>query len=71
MTQIHKQIVELNNGLESAQVQLQKAVLAKSNVDSRLTTHQQWLLEANSRLEDAKTEWESALKTSAFADEAH
>lgn len=71
LTQIHKQIVELNNGLESAQVQLQKAVLAKSNVDSRLTTHQQWLLEANSRLEDAKTEWESALKTSAFADEAH
>ncbi|EGR0624490.1 AAA family ATPase [Vibrio parahaemolyticus] len=71
LTQIHKQIVELNNGLESAQVQLQKAVLAKSNVDSRLMTHQQWLLEANSRLEDAKTEWESALKTSAFADEAH
>ncbi|EHH1264233.1 SMC family ATPase [Vibrio parahaemolyticus] len=71
LTQIHKQIVELNNGLESAQVQLQKAVLAKSKVDSRLTTHQQWLLEANSRLEDAKTEWESALKTSAFADEAH
>ncbi|EVU16702.1 putative exonuclease SbcC domain protein, partial [Vibrio parahaemolyticus V-223/04] len=28
-------------------------------------------MEANSRLEDAKTEWESALKASAFADEAH
>ena len=71
LTQIHKQIVELNNGLESAQVQLQQAVLAKSNVDSQLTTHQQWLLEANSKLEDAKTEWESELKASAFADEAH
>ncbi|HGS5849110.1 TPA: AAA family ATPase [Vibrio parahaemolyticus] len=71
LTQIHKQIVELNNGLESAHVQLQQAVLAKSNVDSQLTTHQQWLLEANSKLEDAKTEWESALKASAFADEAH
>ncbi|EGQ8807599.1 SMC family ATPase [Vibrio parahaemolyticus] len=71
LTQIHKQIVELNNGLESAQMQLQQAVLAKSNVDSQLTTHQQWLLEANSKLEDAKTEWESALKASALADEAH
>ncbi|BBM66608.1 nuclease SbcCD subunit C [Vibrio alfacsensis] len=64
------QIIELNRGLEDAQNQLQQAILAKANIESQLTTHQQWLKEATEQLDAAKTDWETALKTSPFADEA-
>ncbi|EPP5331328.1 AAA family ATPase [Vibrio harveyi] len=67
---IQKQIAELNSAFESAQNHLQQAVLAKTNIESQLTTNQQWLNEALERLNTAKTDWAQALQTSAFEDEA-
>ncbi|MDA0132792.1 SMC family ATPase [Vibrio harveyi] len=67
---IQKQITELNTAFESAQNHLQQAVLAKTNIESQLTTNQQWLNEALERLNAAKTDWAQALQTSAFEDEA-
>ncbi|HDM8234035.1 TPA: SMC family ATPase [Vibrio campbellii] len=67
---IQKQIKELNTAFESAQNHLQQAVLAKTNIESQLTTNQQWLNEALERLNTAKTDWAQALQASAFEDEA-
>ncbi|WP_038891245.1 AAA family ATPase [Vibrio campbellii] len=67
---IQKQITELNTAFESAQNHLQQAVLEKTNIESQLTTNQQWLNEALERLNTAKTDWAQALQTSAFEDEA-
>ncbi|WP_010452243.1 AAA family ATPase [Vibrio rotiferianus] len=67
---IQKQIAELNSALENAQNHLQQAVLAKTNIESQLTTNQQWLNEALDRLSTAKADWEQALQASAFEDEA-
>ncbi|WP_104040720.1 AAA family ATPase [Vibrio hyugaensis] len=67
---IQKQIAELNTAFESAQNHLQQAVLAKTNIESQLTTNQQWLNEALERLNTAKTDWAQALQASAFEDEA-
>ncbi|MHC0044133.1 AAA family ATPase [Vibrio campbellii] len=67
---IQKQIAELNATFEVAQNHLQKAVLAKTNIESQLTTNQQWLNEALERLNTAKTDWAQALQASAFEDEA-
>ncbi len=67
---IQKQITELNTAFESAQNHLQQAVLAKTNIESQLTTNQQWLNEALERLKTAKTDWAQALQASAFEDEA-
>ncbi|WP_274879571.1 AAA family ATPase [Vibrio harveyi] len=67
---IQKQITELNTAFDSAQNHLQQAVLAKTNIESQLTTNQQWLNEALERLNTAKTDWAQALQTSAFEDEA-
>lgn len=67
---IQKQIAELNSALENAQNHLQQAVLAKTNIESQLTTNQQWLNEALDRLNTAKADWNQALQASAFEDEA-
>ncbi|WDG10103.1 SMC family ATPase [Vibrio campbellii] len=67
---IQKQIAELNTAFEAAQNHLQQAVLAKTNIESQLTTNQQWLNEALERLNTAKTDWAQALQASAFEDEA-
>ncbi|WP_039989314.1 AAA family ATPase [Vibrio owensii] len=67
---IQKQIAELNATFEAAQNHLQQAVLAKTNIESQLTTNQQWLNEALERLNTAKADWEQALQASAFEDEA-
>ncbi|RDX37163.1 SMC family ATPase [Vibrio campbellii] len=67
---IQKQITELNTAFESAQNHLQQAVLAKTNIESQLTTNQQWLNEALERLNTVKTDWAQALQASAFEDEA-
>ncbi|AXB34520.1 SMC family ATPase [Vibrio campbellii] len=67
---IQKQITELNTAFESAQNHLQQAVLAKTNIESQLTTNQQWLNEALERLNTAKTDWAQALQASAFEGEA-
>lgn len=67
---IQKQITELNTAFEAAQNHLQKAVLAKTNIESQLTTNQQWLNEALERLNTAKTDWAQALQASALEDEA-
>lgn len=67
---IQKQIAELNSAFEAAQNHLQQAVLAKTNIESQLTTNQQWLNEALDRLSTAKADWEQALQASAFEDEA-
>ena len=67
---IQKQIAELNATFEAAQKHLQQAVLAKTNIESQLTTNQQWLNEALERLNTAKTDWAQALQASAFEDEA-
>lgn len=66
---IQKQIAELNATFEAAQNHLQQAVLAKTNIESQLTTNQQWLKEALERLNTAKTDWAQALQASAFKDE--
>ncbi|HDM8221056.1 TPA: SMC family ATPase [Vibrio campbellii] len=66
---IQKQITELNTAFESAQNHLQQAVLAKTNIESQLTTNQQWLNEALERLNTAKADWAQALQVSAFEDE--
>ncbi|WP_264408309.1 AAA family ATPase [Vibrio owensii] len=66
---IQKQIAELNATFEAAQNHLQQAVLAKTNIESQLTTNQQWLNEALERLNTVKTDWEQALQASAFEDE--
>ena len=67
---IQKQIAELNATFEAAQNHLQQAVLAKTNIESQLTTNQQWLNEALERLNTAKADWAQALQASAFEDEA-
>ncbi len=67
---IQKQIAELNSALENAQNHLQQAVLAKTNIESQLTTNQQWLNEALDRFNTAKADWNQALLASAFEDEA-
>ncbi|KIF49427.1 exonuclease SbcC [Vibrio owensii 47666-1] len=67
---IQKQIAELNATFEAAQNHLQQAVLAKTNIESQLTTNQQWLNEALERLNTAKAVWDQALQASAFEDEA-
>lgn len=67
---IQKQIMDLNTSFETAQNHLQQAVLAKTNIESQLTTHQQWLNEAVVRLSTAKADWAQALQASAFEDEA-
>ncbi|MHA7588913.1 AAA family ATPase [Vibrio harveyi] len=67
---IQKQIMDLNTSLETAQNHLQQAVLAKTNIESQLTTNQQWLNEALDRLNTAKADWNQALLASAFEDEA-
>ncbi|GAK22154.1 LOW QUALITY PROTEIN: exonuclease SbcC [Vibrio sp. JCM 19052] len=67
---IQKQIAELNATFESAQNHLQQAVLAKTNIESQLTTNQQCLNEALERLNTAKADWAQALQASAFEDEA-
>ncbi|MCR9942617.1 AAA family ATPase [Vibrio owensii] len=67
---IQKQIKELNTAFETAQNHLQQAVLAKTNIESQLTTNQQWLNEALERLNTAKADWAQALQASAFEDEA-
>ncbi len=67
---IQKQIAELNTAFESAQNHLQQAVLAKTNIESQLTTNQQWLNEALDRFNTAKADWNQALLASAFEDEA-
>ncbi|MFZ3441639.1 AAA family ATPase [Vibrio harveyi] len=67
---IQKQIAELNSALENAQNHLQQAVLAKTNIESQLTTNQQWFNEALDRFSTAKADWEQALQASAFEDEA-
>lgn len=67
---IQKQIKELNAAFETAQNHLQQAVLAKTNIESQLTTNQQWLNEALERLNTAQTDWAQALQASAFEDEA-
>ncbi|CAH1563657.1 Nuclease SbcCD subunit C [Vibrio jasicida] len=67
---IQKQITELNTAFESAQNHLQQALLAKTNIESQLTTNQQWLNEALDRLNTAKADWNQALQASAFEDEA-
>ncbi|GLR04992.1 nuclease SbcCD subunit C [Vibrio hyugaensis] len=67
---IQKQIMDLNTSLEAAQNHLQQAVLAKTNIESQLTTNQQWLNEALDRLNTTKADWEQALQASAFEDEA-
>lgn len=67
---IQKQIMDLNTSLDTAQNHLQKAVLAKTNIESQLTTNQQWLNEALERLNTAKADWAQALQASAFEDEA-
>ncbi|MGR5428119.1 AAA family ATPase [Vibrio harveyi] len=67
---IQKQIAELNTAFESAQNHLQQAVLAKTNIESQLTTNQQWLNETLDRFSTAKADWNQALLASAFEDEA-
>lgn len=67
---IQKQIMDLNTSFETAQNHLQQAVLAKTNIESQLTTNQQWLNEALERLNTAKADWDQALQASAFEDEA-
>ncbi|EKO3842839.1 SMC family ATPase [Vibrio harveyi] len=67
---IQKQIMDLNTSLDTAQNHLQQAVLAKTNIESQLTTNQQWLNEALERFSTAKADWNQALLASAFEDEA-
>ncbi|MCY9878739.1 SMC family ATPase [Vibrio natriegens] len=69
ITQTKEQIQGLNNNLESAQSQLQQAMLAKSNIESQLTTNKQWLAESELKLNEAKSNWQKALGESRFKDE--
>lgn len=67
--QTKEQIQRLNKSLESAQSQLQQAMLAKSNIESQLTTNKQWLAESELKLNEAKSNWQKALGESRFKDE--
>ncbi|MFN1549438.1 SbcC/MukB-like Walker B domain-containing protein [Vibrio natriegens] len=69
ITQTKDQIQRLNNNLESAQSQLQQAMLAKSKIESQLTTNKQWLAESDLKLNEAKSNWQKALGESRFKDE--
>ncbi|ANQ29312.1 exonuclease SbcC [Vibrio natriegens] len=69
ITQTKEQIQRLNNNLESAQSQLQEAMLAKSNIESQLTTNKQWLAESELKLNEANSNWQKALGESRFEDE--
>ena len=70
ITQIKAQIKRLNERLEAAQSQLQQATLAKSDIESQLTTNKQWLAESEQKLNEAQTNWKKALNDSRFDDEA-
>nr|WP_321274023.1 SMC family ATPase [uncultured Vibrio sp.] len=70
ITQIKAQIKRLNERLEAAQSQLQQATLAKSDIESQLTTNKQWLAESEQKLNEAQTNWQKALNDSRFDDEA-
>ena len=70
VTQIKAQIKRLNERLEAAQSQLQQATLAKSDIESQLTTNKQWLAESEQKLNEAQTNWQKALNDSRFDDEA-
>ncbi|PFG58277.1 exonuclease SbcC [Vibrio sp. ES.051] len=69
VTVTQDQIKSLNSGLENAQKELQHALLAKSNVESQLTTNKQWLVESEQKLKQAELNWQKALETSHFSDE--
>ncbi|MFZ6042483.1 AAA family ATPase [Vibrio natriegens] len=69
ITQTKEQIQRLNKSLESAQSQLQQAMLAKSNIESQLTTNKQWLAESELKLNEANSNWQKALGESRFKDE--
>ncbi|WP_286261498.1 AAA family ATPase [Thalassotalea atypica] len=69
VTQIQSQIQGLNKSLEATQAQCQQAILAKSNLDSQLSTHHQLAHEANEKLTQTSNEWQSALQESSFNDE--
>ena len=69
ITQTKEQVKRLNESLESAQKQLQQAMLAKSNIESQLTTNKQWLAESELKLDEAKSNWQKALGESRFEDE--
>lgn len=69
ITQTKEQVKRLNESLESAQTQLQQAMLAKSNIESQLTTNKQWLAESELKLNEAKSNWQNALGESRFEDE--
>ncbi len=70
VTQVKAQIKRLNDGLESAQTQLQQAILSKSNIESQLATNKQWLAESDQKLNEALLNWQKALDDSRFEDEA-
>ncbi|NVC95603.1 SMC family ATPase [Vibrio natriegens] len=69
ITQTKEQVKRLNESLESAQKQLQQAMLAKSNIESQLTTNKQWLAESELKLDKANSNWQKALGESRFKDE--
>ncbi|MGP8307841.1 AAA family ATPase [Vibrio sp. YIC-376] len=70
ITQIKEQIKRLNASLETAQNQLQQAILSKSNIESQLATNKQWLTESDQKLNEAQLNWQKALNESRFDDEA-
>ncbi|MDV6250079.1 SMC family ATPase [Vibrio sp. EA2] len=70
ITQTKAQIKHLNESLEGAQTQLQQATLAKSDIESQLTTNKQWLAESEQKLNEAQTNWQKALNESRFEDES-
>ncbi|MCF7483422.1 SMC family ATPase [Vibrio sp. J1-1] len=69
ITQTKEQVKRLNESLDSAQTQLQQAILAKSNIESQLTTNKQWFAESDQKLNEAQTNWQKALNESRFEDE--
>nr|WP_321460928.1 SMC family ATPase [uncultured Vibrio sp.] len=70
ITQTKAQIKHLDESLEAAQTQFQQATLAKSDIESQLTTNKQWLAESKQKLNEAQTNWQKALNESRFEDEA-
>lgn len=70
ITRITQQRDNLNNGVEAAQTSYQNAVIAKSQAENELKTHQQIAKDANATLLQTQVEWQNAMKASVFDDES-
>ncbi|MFD2166454.1 AAA family ATPase [Thalassotalea euphylliae] len=68
---IAKNIEGVVNGLDTANASYQQALIAKTQAENELNTHQQLLNDAQEKHEQMQNEWQNSLQGSVFEDESH